>query len=56
MPLKSWHTKGFNGFAPKDSHRIVCGNLWGLVRFNDHHDKSDGGSSTLWKLIDVMEV
>jgi len=31
MPSKSWHIKGFNGFAPKDSHRIVNGNLWGLV-------------------------
>jgi len=56
MPSKSWHIKGFNGFAPKDSHRIVNGNLWGFVRFKDYHDMCDGGFSTLWESINVMEV
>jgi hypothetical protein len=55
MPSRSWHTKRFNGSIPKDSHRIVNGNLWGLGKFKDHHDRSDGGSSRLWESIDVME-
>jgi hypothetical protein len=56
MTSRFWHTKRFNGFAPKDSHRIFNGNLWGFVKYKDHHDRFDGGFSTLWESIDVMEV
>jgi hypothetical protein len=54
MPSRSWHAKRFNGSIPKDNHRIVNGNLWGFVKFKDHHDRFDGNSSTLWESILVM--